>query len=144
MDEIKPFYPNMKGRWTAHSTLPGGNLAHDGVEAAIAKLQTRYSFMKPANIRRLFKAYGTEVEQILGDARFAADLGQSFGPVTEREIDHLITKEWVRTADDLLWRRSKLGLHMKPEEQRAMRDYFDARNGVATLEPAKKRSVKKG
>jgi glycerol-3-phosphate dehydrogenase len=142
MDEIKPFFPSMKAKWTAQSTLPGGDVAHDGVEAAIANLQSRYSFLKPSNVRRLFRAYGTEVEKILGDARFAADLGSSFGPVTERELDHLIANEWVVTADDLLWRRSKLGLHMKQDEQDALRAWFDARHAPA--KPEKKRASRKG
>ncbi len=138
MDEIKPFFPAMKGEWTARSTLPGGAIAHDAVEAKIAELQRRYSFLKPQNVRRLFKAYGTEVETILGDAQFAADLGQTFGPVTEKEIAHLRDNEWVVTADDLLWRRSKLGLHMKPEEQEALRVYMEG----AEVNPAPKKKKK--
>jgi glycerol-3-phosphate dehydrogenase len=125
MDEIKPFFPAMTAAWTARSHLPGGNIAHDGVEAKIAELQKKYSFLKPLNVRRLFKAYGTDVETILGEAKFAADLGRSFGPVTEKEIAHLRANEWVVTADDLLWRRSKLGLHMKQEEQDALRTYME-------------------
>jgi glycerol-3-phosphate dehydrogenase len=125
MDEIKPFFPAMKGEWTAQSKLPGGDFPHDMVAVKIADLQKKYSFLKSQNIRRLFKAYGTEVENILGDAQFAADLGQSFGPVTEREIAHLRKNEWVVTADDLLWRRSKLGLHMKQNEQDALRIYME-------------------
>ena len=140
MDEIKPFFPAMKGSWTATGTLPGGNIAHDAVEARIAELQKAYSFLKPANVRRLFRAYGTEVEKILGEARFAADLGQCFGPVTEKEIDFLRQNEWVVTADDLLWRRSKLGLHMKPEEQEALRAFMAPKAEPA---PAKKRATKK-
>ncbi len=143
MDEIKPFFPAMKGKWTAHSTLPGGAIAHDAVEVKIAELQKKYSFLKPQNVRRLFRAYGTEVETILGEARFATDLGQTFGPVTEKEIAHLRNNEWVVTADDLLWRRSKLGLHMKPEEQDALRAYMEGE--VESLPPpSRKKAVKKG
>lgn len=138
MDEIKPFFPAMKGEWTARSTLPGGAIAHDAVEAKIAELQRRYSFLKPQNVRRLFRAYGTEVENIFGAAQFAADLGQTFGPVTEKEIAHLRDNEWVVTADDLLWRRSKLGLHMKPEEQEALRVYMEG----AEVNPAPKKKKK--
>jgi glycerol-3-phosphate dehydrogenase len=142
MDEIKPFFSSMKGNWTANSTLPGGNFAHDAVEEKIADLQKRYSFLKPQNLRRLFKAYGTEVETILGEARFAADLGQTFGSVTEKEIAHLRKNEWVVTADDLLWRRSKLGLHMKPEEQDALRFYMEGAADSAPT-PIRKRVAKK-
>jgi glycerol-3-phosphate dehydrogenase len=136
MEEIKPFFPQMKGQWTAKATLPGGDIAHDVVEARIAELQRKFSFLKPANIRRLFRAYGTEVDSILGDARFAADLGQAIGPLTTREIEHLKSKEWARTADDILWRRSKLGLHMKPEEQEALRVYME---GEVKAAPARKK-----
>jgi glycerol-3-phosphate dehydrogenase len=126
LDEIKPFFPAMGGKWTAGSKLPGGDFPHDTVEARVSALQKKYSFLKPANIRRLFKAYGTDVETILGEARFAADLGKSFGPVTEKEIEHLRKNEWVETADDILWRRSKLGLHMSKDEQQALRDHMEA------------------
>jgi glycerol-3-phosphate dehydrogenase len=136
MDEIKPFFPTMKARWTAQATLPGGNIAHDAVEARIVELQKKYSFLKPANVRRLFRAYGTEVETILGDARFSADLGQMIGPLSTREIEHLQNKEWATTADDVLWRRSKLGLHMKPDEQDALRTFME---GAAKTTPAKKK-----
>jgi glycerol-3-phosphate dehydrogenase len=140
LEEIKPFFPAIKGQWTAGSTLPGGDIAHDAVEARIAELQKKYSFLKPANIRRLFKAYGTEVETILGEARFAADLGQTIGPLTAREIEHLKSKEWAISADDILWRRSKLGLHMKPAEQDALRSYME---GEVKAAPAPARKKKK-
>jgi glycerol-3-phosphate dehydrogenase len=124
MDELKPFFPGMNGQWTAGGKLPGGDVAHGAVDSTIAGLQEKYSFMKPSNIRRLFRAYGTEVNSILGEARFASDLGKSFGPVTERELEHLRTKEWVTSADDVLWRRSKLGLHMTLSEQEALRNHM--------------------
>jgi glycerol-3-phosphate dehydrogenase len=138
MDEIKPFFPQMKGSWTASGTLPGGDIAHDAVEKRIEELQLTYSFLKPANVRRLFRAYGTEVKKILGGARFAADLGQFFGPVSEKEIAYLRENEWVETADDLLWRRSKLGLHIKKDEQDALRNYMEGSAEVASEPPKKK------
>jgi glycerol-3-phosphate dehydrogenase len=138
MDEIKPFFPNMKGKWTAASKLPGGDIAHDQVESRIADLQRKYSFLKPANVRRLFRAYGSDVENILGEARFAADLGEIIGPLTAREIEHLKSKEWAMSADDILWRRSKLGLHMKPEEQEALRVYMES--GIKTVAKKKKKA----
>jgi glycerol-3-phosphate dehydrogenase len=131
LSEIKPFFPTMGEKWTAGSKLPGGDFPHDTVESRIAALQKKYSFLKPANIRRLFKAYGTDVDIILGEARFAADLGKSFGPVTEKEIEHLRKNEWVETADDILWRRSKLGLHMSKEEQQALRDHMESTSAAA-------------
>jgi glycerol-3-phosphate dehydrogenase len=126
MDEMKPFFPVMKGSWTAVGKLPGGNIAHDKVEQQIVELQKKYSFLKPANVRRLFRAYGTDVELILGEARFASDLGRFFGPLTEKEIEYVKNNEWVTTADDLLWRRSKLGLHMTKEEQADLTAFMGA------------------
>jgi glycerol-3-phosphate dehydrogenase len=89
---------------------------------------------------RLFKAYGTEVETILGDARFAADLGAAIGPLTTREIEHLKSNEWAQTAEDILWRRSKLGLHMKPDEQEALRVYMEGDAPKAATKKQKKTS----
>jgi glycerol-3-phosphate dehydrogenase len=143
MDEMKPFFSSMSAPWTAKSHLPGGDVSYDQVEATISALQKKYSFLKPANVRRLFRAYGSDVEKILGDARFATDLGKFFGPVCEKEIEHLRNNEWVETADDILWRRSKLGLHMSSDEQQALRNYMDA-STTAEEEPQKKRASKKG
>ncbi len=140
MDEIKPFFPAMKGKWTAGSTLPGGNLAHNAVENYIEELHKKFSFLKFQNLRRLVRAYGTEVEKILGDARFAADLGQAIGPLTTREIEHLKANEWAVTADDILWRRSKLGLHMKPDEQAALKVYMEGEVKTAPVKKRKKSS----
>ena len=137
MKELQPFFPTMKGSWTANAALPGGDFPWNEVEQRISALQKAYSFLKPAIIRRLFRAYGTEAEGILEGARFASDLGQSFGPLSEREVAHLREKEWAETADDILWRRSKLGLHMKPDEQQALRDYFEI-----AAKGAKKKKVK--
>jgi glycerol-3-phosphate dehydrogenase len=140
--ELKPFFPTMKAPWTAHGTLPGGDLPVTEVDARIEQLRVKYSFLKPQNIRRLFRAYGTDVDVILKDARFAADLGPFFGPVSEREIQFLRDNEWVQTADDILWRRSKLGLHMSKDEQDALSQFMDSANTVVA--PTRKRSAKKG
>jgi glycerol-3-phosphate dehydrogenase len=135
----------MGGPWTASAPLPGGDIAFSAIADEIDRLQARYSFLKPANVQRLFRAYGTDVEAILGDARFAADLGRWFGPLCEREISHLKTREFAVTADDILWRRSKLGLHMREDEIEALRDYLEgnARSKAALrAKPAKKSKTK--
>jgi glycerol-3-phosphate dehydrogenase len=124
LKELQPFLPHMKKPWTDKANLPGGAFSHDEVEQRIEALQKAYSFLKPAIIRRLFKAYGTDAESILSGARFATDLGKSFGPLSEREIEHLRKHEFVETADDILWRRSKLGLHMTQDEQDALRAFM--------------------
>jgi glycerol-3-phosphate dehydrogenase len=130
LKELQVFFPAMTDPWTAQAHLPGGDIPVENVDQRIVELQQKYSFLKPQNVQRLFRAYGTRVDQILDGARFGPDLGKSFGPITEREINYLKNQEWVETADDILSRRSKLGLHMKPEQQQALRDYMAGNQGA--------------
>jgi glycerol-3-phosphate dehydrogenase len=124
LDKLAPFFPKAKKPWTAGTALPGGDFPFDEVEARIAELQRKYSFFSPQNVRRIFRAYGTHAEKMFDSARFAKDMGKSFGPLSEREINYLIAEEFVREPDDILWRRSKLGLHLSADEQKALRDYM--------------------
>ena len=125
LEKFAPYFTSAGKPWTAGASLPGGEFALDEVEPRIAELQRKYSFMAPRNVRRMFRAYGTDCDAIFGGARFAADMGKSFGMLTEREIAHLTGKEWARSADDILWRRSKLGLHLSPAEQAALKAFME-------------------
>ncbi len=133
LEKMQPFFPGIGKPWTASASLPGGDFPFAEVEQRIADMTRKYSFLSPANVRRMFRAYGTDAEKIIGGARFAADLGKSFGPLTEREVEWLTTREWARSADDILWRRSKLGLHMSSDEQDALRQHFTAGAGVKEM-----------
>ena len=124
MEKIEPFFPAMGKPWTQSASLPGGDFPLAEVETRIAALLRNFPFLTPENARRLFRAYGTEAEKMLDGAHSAADMGQSFGPLSAREVEWLKRNEWVRSADDILWRRSKLGLHMTQEEQDALRNYM--------------------
>jgi len=107
--------------WTANGTLPGGDFPVDGVKAQIKKLAAIYPFLNPTWAARLVRAYGTEAFTLLGDAQDQADLGQDFGAtLTEREVLWLINKEFARCAEDVVWRRSKLGLQMSKAEVLAL------------------------
>ncbi len=102
------------------------------VEQVRADLARRYPFLADAQQRRLVRAYGTLAADVLGDARRPADMGRCFGAdLTEREIDWLVRAEWARTAEDVLWRRSKLGLRFGVTETRALDDHL-ARVPAAT------------
>jgi glycerol-3-phosphate dehydrogenase len=70
---------------------------------------------------------------MLEGVRLAADMGQFFGPLSQREVEWLKANEWARSADDILWRRSKLGLHMSSQEQDALRIYMSPATGAAEL-----------
>jgi len=113
--------------WTAKATLPGGDFPVDGVEATIATLVARYPAIDRGLIDRLVRHYGTRARDILGLARNEAELGRAFGAgLTQAEVHYLIEQEWARSAADIVWRRSKLGLRMTADEIAALDDYVQA------------------
>jgi glycerol-3-phosphate dehydrogenase len=107
--------------WTRGSSLPGGDFPVDGFETLLAVLQKDYPAVAPATVRRLARAYGTDAKAILADPGrlLGADLGTG-------EVDFLIRNEWARSTDDILWRRTKLGLRFSPEETLALQRYLEA------------------
>jgi glycerol-3-phosphate dehydrogenase len=110
--------------WTARSPLPGGDFAPDGIEPLVAQTRRQWPFVGEAHARRLVSAYGTRVDKILGAAANLDDLGPCFGgDLSAAEVRYLMAKEWAQTADDVLWRRSKLGLRFS-QAQRAELDRF--------------------
>lgn len=113
MTRLAPFFPGLRGAWTAHASLPGGDFPWDQIAALGADLIHRYPFLPAASARRLVRTYGTLAATMLGDAGCLADLGEDFGAdLTQREVDWLVANEYARTADDILWRRTKLGLRV--------------------------------
>ena len=119
--------------WTARVALPGGDFPVDGVADLIVFLRKSYPFLTDKWAKRLVRAYGTEAQAMLGDAATAADLGQDFGAtLTAREVEWLMNKEYAVTADDVLWRRSKLGLRMSPDQVAALQDWMTKRLAVGT------------
>jgi glycerol-3-phosphate dehydrogenase len=107
--------------WTGDQPLPGGDFAFNAIDAQIDQLRRAYPFLSVGHAQRLARAYGTRAPTVLGGAKSLQDLGTSFGAsLTEREVRYLIEHEWARTADDVTWRRSKLGLHMTPAERSAL------------------------
>lgn len=117
LDKVGDCLPVAKGQWTAGVPLPGGDFPVDGVAALERDLKARFAFLTDFWARRLVRAYGTEAAQILGQAESAADLGQDFGAtLTEAEVNWLMRHEYARRADDIVWRRSKLGLRLTPEQ----------------------------
>jgi glycerol-3-phosphate dehydrogenase len=97
--------------WTRGATLPGGDIPGMDPEAFSAAQIRRFAFAPPRMIWRMCRAYGTRIERILGQARRSADLGEEIAPgLFEAELDYLRAQEWARSAEDVLWRRSKLGL----------------------------------
>jgi glycerol-3-phosphate dehydrogenase len=113
--------------WTRGATLPGGDLPNGDLESFIADRARAYPYVAAPLMRRLCRSYGTRIEHILGEAKQSSDLGAEVAPgVYEAELDLMRTQEWARTADDALWRRSKLGLHLTPEERERVKTWFGA------------------
>ena len=117
MKKISSVFPNLPEPWTAGVPLPGGNFPVSGFEDLVSALKERYTFLEDRHARRLVRAYGTEVPTIIGDAKGDEDLGQHFGAdLTASEVSWLMDHEYARTAEDVVWRRSKLGLRMSAVE----------------------------
>jgi glycerol-3-phosphate dehydrogenase len=97
------------------------------IPALSAELMRAYPFLTSAQANRLAHAYGTRATKVLGSAKTLADLGKSFGAgLTEREVRYLMAVEWARTAEDIVWRRSKLGLRLTPDEIAGVDDWISA------------------
>ncbi|MHB1102442.1 MAG: glycerol-3-phosphate dehydrogenase [Devosia sp.] len=112
-------------RWTRDAHLPGGDFPATGFEAQVQKLAHQYPRLDAKLIRRLTRLYGTKAGELLGEAREAGDLGDHFGAdLYAKEIDYLIANEWARTADDVLWRRTKLGLRVMPQDKARLSAYM--------------------
>jgi glycerol-3-phosphate dehydrogenase len=125
MKQLEDFFPTMQGAWTAGAALPGGDFAWDGAEALRKVLSRQYGFLSSATIHRLTHSYGTDTSKMLGSASSEADLGQHFGAdLFAREVEWLIRNEWAYTADDIVWRRSKLGLRLTPSEVTGLQDWI--------------------
>jgi glycerol-3-phosphate dehydrogenase len=119
LQKLAPYLKGSKAKegWTAHATLPGGDFDVSAVDALIAELLRDYPFLTPAHANRLAHAYGTRAAKMLGTAKSSVDLGQAFGAtLTEREVRYLMAHEWAVSAEDIVWRRSKLGLRLSKDE----------------------------
>ena len=131
--KLQPAFPAMQAPWTASATLPGGDFAVNAFATEVGTIAKAYPFLELREARRLVRAYGTRAHKLLGNAKSAEDLGRRFGPsLTAAEVAYLMDQEWARSADDIIWRRSKLGLHMTPGEQSALQDYISQLDGNRT------------
>ncbi|MFK7745167.1 MAG: glycerol-3-phosphate dehydrogenase [Roseobacter sp.] len=125
MDKIVPFFPGTSGHWTAGVALPGGDFPVDGFDALVAKLAQDYPFLDAFTTRRLIRAYGTEAWSVLSEATSMQGLGRMFGEgLSEREVRWLITREYARSAQDVVWRRNKLGLRLSDEQIAALEKFI--------------------
>ena len=139
LEKLSPFLGAAAARnkgWTGREPLPGGEFPVNGVASQVDHLLGRYNFLSRSHAARLVRMYGTRAKDLLGPAQSAADLGRDFGAtLTEAEIDYLMREEWARTAADVLWRRSKLGLRLSAEQAAAVEAAMAARRRNTTQHP---------
>ncbi|MBV9556135.1 MAG: glycerol-3-phosphate dehydrogenase [Pseudolabrys sp.] len=111
--------------WTEKSTLPGGDFAVDELNAQVARACNRWPFLDPVAARRMVGAYGTRIDRVLGEAKDYDALGPRFaGNLTGAEVRYLMEHEWASTAEDVLWRRTKLGLLANDQDKAALADFM--------------------
>lgn len=115
-------------RWTHRAALPGGDFPADGFDDQVAQLQSAYPFLEPKQARRYVRQYGTRARVLLGEAKSVADLGQDFGyGLYGVEVDYLMAQEWALEAADVIWRRTKRGLRLTPEQVAVLEAYMAAK-----------------
>ncbi len=118
LSDLAPFFPGMKGGWTAGEPLPGGDFGGASREQARDKLFARYRGLPQEVLRALFRRHGMLAYDVLGEVRTEAELGRHYGAgLYQRELGYFVAREWAVSADDVLWRRTKAGLHLTSAQQ---------------------------
>ncbi len=127
--QLVPYLPVLEGAgWTDTKPLPGGDFPMEGAAKLAAELGREYPFLPPETARRFVRHYGTRARVFLGAAKTLSDLGQDFSHgLSASEVDYLLDTEWARCAEDILWRRSKLGLRLSPAQVAALETYIAAK-----------------
>ena len=132
LDELRPYYPELSGSWTAGEALPGGDM--DSRQDAVSALLKKHASLPIDYLYRLVSRHGSLTGKLLQGVRSMADLGELFGGgaalLSEREIDYCIREEWARMPDDILWRRTKCGLHMDAAEQARAAEFIKSRVAI--------------
>lgn len=124
LEKLSPYFKGETGAWTRNVSFPGGDIEGANFEDFYIELANQYSNVPAAILRHLARAYGTRVHKLMDLS--GSDLGTMFGDLlSEAEVDYLVEEEWAKTADDVMWRRTKLGLHMSAEERIKFAEWFN-------------------
>ncbi len=125
---LSPSFAHMKPAWTAQAPLPGGDFPHADFSAFLGELRRAAPWLPDALAHRYARAYGNRVDGLLTSARSLNDLGEDFGAgLYAAEVDYLMRQEWAQTPEDILWRRSKLGLHCSSRTVTRLAEYMSTR-----------------
>jgi glycerol-3-phosphate dehydrogenase len=130
LERLKPHFPHSGPAWTHAAPLPGGDMPGADFDAFLASVASRWPWLPAELARRYARAYGTRIARLLGEAQGINDLGLHFGDdLYSREVQYLADQEWAVTAEDVLWRRSKRGLHVAPATVAALEAWLGAAAG---------------
>ncbi|MBC8208845.1 MAG: glycerol-3-phosphate dehydrogenase [Desulfobulbaceae bacterium] len=131
LDKLAAFLPPMKNSWTEAAKLPGGDFEPSGFAAEVRKLRTACPVISESHASRLVRTYGTCAHELCLYIQEEQDMGVHFGhQLYAFEVDYLILKEWAQSTDDILWRRTKIGLHLNEEEVDELAAYIQKRGLV--------------
>ncbi len=126
VDMLKDTLGHTKPSWTADAPLPGGDIANADFDGFLAGLKTQYTWMEESLLLDYARNYGTRISKLLAGVSSVEGLGQHFsGPLYQAEVDYLVENEWARSAEDILWRRSKKGLHTDANTADVLQAYLD-------------------
>jgi glycerol-3-phosphate dehydrogenase len=142
LEKITDLIGGKGSKWTRRATLPGGDFPHTGYDALVAHYKQDYPFLPDGLAQRLVRLYGTRTADIVVGAKKYSDLGEDFGfGLTESEVDYLIREEWALSADDVLWRRTKLGLLMGATAKQHLERFIAASLAARSVGQRKSKSV---
>ena len=128
VDRLARHFAAARGAWTEAAVLPGGDIPHLDVGAYVRTLATSCGELPQSLLSRLARTYGSRAQRLLDGVTIPRDLGEHFGAdLYAREVDYLVAQEWARSAEDLLWRRTKLGLHVTKNDVNRLASYLDKR-----------------
>lgn len=132
LEKLKPFFPKMGPAWTGSATLPGGDMRDADFDQFLGDIKVQYPWL-PADLAKHYaRLYGTRLHALVGKATGVDDLGIAFTPLfREREAQFLMETEWAQTANDILERRTKHGLHMTPAQRQAFVAWYDEHSEAA-------------
>ena len=132
LEKLSPWFPQAVTPWTAFAHLPGGDIPGGDCAAYLATLEARYPALPSPLVAALARRHGSRVPDVVADAQTVSELGPHFGAdLYGREVDFFLDHEWAHTADDVLWRRTKAGLHLDRSQEERLRNYVTARRGSA-------------
>ena len=137
LQRLADFLPGMGDAWTERAALPGGDIDNADFEGFVARLASEYPWLPAPVLRHYAHCYGTRIRTMLDGAQGTDDLGRHFGAgFYEREARYAVSHEWARSADDILWRRTKWGLHLSEAQREAFRQWMTAELPAACAETA--------